>query len=123
VPLCAERASPATEERSGLPLLVRLHARQVLLGQQRIIGGPQNAKRSGDTFLVVASNAGAARPPAWYFNLCADPYAQIDVGGRIVDVRAQEAAGQERAEFWQRLTAANRYLSAPRAGLDATCRS
>jgi deazaflavin-dependent oxidoreductase (nitroreductase family) len=64
----------------------------------------------GNTFIVVASNAGAARPPAWYLNLRANPHAQIDVGGRSVDVRAQEATGQERAQLWQRLTAANCYL-------------
>jgi F420H(2)-dependent quinone reductase len=60
--------------------------------------------------VVVASNAGAARLPAWYLNLRADPHARIEVGPRSAEVRAQEAAGQERAELWQRLTAANRYL-------------
>ena len=38
----------------------------------------------GETFVVVASNAGAARPPAWYLNLQANPHARIDVGGRSV---------------------------------------
>ena len=76
-----------------------------------------------DTFVVVASNAGAARPPAWYLNLRANPHAQIDVGGRSVDVRAQEATGQERAELWQRLTAANRYLERAAARPDASCPS
>jgi deazaflavin-dependent oxidoreductase (nitroreductase family) len=64
----------------------------------------------GDTFVVVASNAGAALPPAWYLNLRANPHARVTVGSRNIDVRAQEAADQERAELWQRLTAANRYL-------------
>jgi deazaflavin-dependent oxidoreductase (nitroreductase family) len=74
----------------------------------------------GETFVVVASNAGAARPPAWYLNLSANPHAQIDVGGRSVDVRAQQATGQERAELWHRLTATNRYLerAAHKAGRD-----
>jgi deazaflavin-dependent oxidoreductase (nitroreductase family) len=74
----------------------------------------------GDTFVVVASNAGAARPPAWYLNLRASPHAQVHVGERTIDVRAQEAAGQERAELWQRLTAGNRYLerAARKAGRD-----
>jgi len=74
----------------------------------------------GDTFVVVASNAGAARPPAWYLNLRANPHARVQVGGRTIDVRAQEAAAQERAELWQRLTAANRYLerAARKAGRD-----
>ena len=74
----------------------------------------------GDTFVVVASNAGAARPPAWYLNLRANPHARIRVGARSIDVRAQEATAQERAELWQRLTAANRYLerAARKAGRD-----
>jgi deazaflavin-dependent oxidoreductase (nitroreductase family) len=74
----------------------------------------------GDTFVVVASNAGAERPPAWYLNLRASPHARVQVGERTIDVRAQEAAGQERAELWQRLTAANRYLerAARKAGRD-----
>jgi F420H(2)-dependent quinone reductase len=72
------------------------------------------------TFVVVASNAGAARPPAWYLNLCANPHARIRVGARSIDVRAQEATGQERTELWRRLTAANRYLerAARKAGRD-----
>jgi deazaflavin-dependent oxidoreductase (nitroreductase family) len=74
----------------------------------------------GDTFVVVASNAGAARPPAWYLNLRANPHAQVEVGPRNIDVRAQEATGEDRAELWHRLTAANRYLerAARKAGRD-----
>jgi deazaflavin-dependent oxidoreductase (nitroreductase family) len=74
----------------------------------------------GERFVVVASNAGAARPPAWYLNLRASPHAQIEVGGRGIDLRAQEAAGQERADLWRRLMAANRYLerAARKAGQD-----
>jgi deazaflavin-dependent oxidoreductase (nitroreductase family) len=64
----------------------------------------------GDAFVVVASNAGARHPPAWYLNLRGNPHAHIEVVGRSVDVRAQEATGPERAELWLCLTAANRYL-------------
>jgi deazaflavin-dependent oxidoreductase (nitroreductase family) len=64
----------------------------------------------GDTFVVVASNAGAPRPPAWYLNLRANPHARVEVGARSIDVRAQEAAGPERVALWRRLTAANRYV-------------
>ena len=73
-----------------------------------------------DAFVVVASNAGAVRHPAWFLNLRANPHAQIEFGRRSVDVRAQEVTGQERAELWQRLTAANRYLerAARKAGRD-----
>ena len=102
--------------RSGGRFLGRMGGQPVLLLQTtgrrsgRTRTTPVQYLADGDTFVVVASNAGAARPPAWYFNLCADPHAQIDLGGRSVDVRAQEATGHERAVHWQRLTAANRHL-------------
>src|SRR3954467_8730113 len=37
--------------------------------------------RHGDAYAVVASNAGAKRFPAWWFNLQADPSAEIDAAG------------------------------------------
>jgi deazaflavin-dependent oxidoreductase (nitroreductase family) len=64
----------------------------------------------GDSFVVVASNGGAAHPPAWYLNLRADPHARVEVGPRTVEVEAREATGEERASLWGRLTAANRSL-------------
>ena len=102
--------------RSGGRLLGRMGGQPVLLLQTtgrrsgRTRSTPVQYLADGDTFVVVASNAGAARPPAWYLNLRANPHARIQAGARSVDVRAQEATGQERAELWQRLTAANRYL-------------
>jgi deazaflavin-dependent oxidoreductase (nitroreductase family) len=71
---------------------------------------PVQYRADDDTFVVVASNAGAARPPAWYLNLRANPHARVEVGRSSIDVRAREATGQERAELWQQLTAANRHL-------------
>ena len=87
-------------------------------GQRRMT--PVQYLADGDTFVVVASNAGAPRPPAWYLNLRADSHARIELGERVLDVRAREATGQERARLWQRLTAANRYLerAARKAGRD-----
>ena len=112
--------------RSGGRVLGRMGGQPVLLlptigrrsGRTRTT--PVQYLADDDTFVVAASNYGAARPPAWYLNLRANPHAQIEVGGRGIDVRAQEAAGQERAELWQRLTAANRYLerAARKAGRD-----
>jgi F420H(2)-dependent quinone reductase len=102
--------------RSGGRVLGRMGGQPVLLLQTtgrrsgRARTTPAQYLPDGDTFVVVASNAGATRPPAWYLNLRADPHARIEVGPRSAEVRAQEAAGQERAELWQRLTAANRYL-------------
>lgn len=63
-----------------------------------------------DAFVVVAANAGARRPPAWYLNLSADPHARVQIGAETMDVRAREVLGEERAALWQRLIGANRYL-------------
>jgi deazaflavin-dependent oxidoreductase (nitroreductase family) len=75
--------------RSGGSVLGRMGGQPVLLletagrrtGRRRTT--PVQYLADGDTFVVVASNAGAARPPAWYLNLRANPHAE----SRSVDVR------------------------------------
>jgi deazaflavin-dependent oxidoreductase (nitroreductase family) len=101
----------------GQPVLL-LHTTGRRSGETRTT--PVQYLADDDTFVVVASNAGAARFPAWYLNLPPHPHAQVEVGPRSIAVRAQEAVGQERAELWQRLTAANRNLerAARKAGRD-----
>lgn len=59
------------------------------------------------TWLIVASAAGAARNPAWYYNIAAHPdQVQIEVEGRKVAVTAGQLHGAERAEAWQQITTA-----------------
>jgi deazaflavin-dependent oxidoreductase (nitroreductase family) len=64
-------------------------------------------------WLIVASAGGQQKNPAWYHNLAAHPdQAQIEVGGRTVNVQASQLAGEERDAAWQRITAAQpRYAS------------
>jgi deazaflavin-dependent oxidoreductase (nitroreductase family) len=45
--------------------------------------------RDGDDYLVVASNFGGPRPPAWLGNLQAEPKAEIHVGRRLLRVTAE----------------------------------
>ena len=54
----------------------------------------------GDRLLVIASNAGAPRHPAWYHNLVAHPAATIEVGAETVDVTARVLQGPERQRAW-----------------------
>ena len=116
MPRWVTRLHARVYRRSGGRVLGRMGGQPVLVLQTtgRRSGLPRTTPvqylADSHTFVVVASNAGAARPPAWYFNLRADPHARIRVGARSIEVRAQEASGQERAELWHRLTAANRYL-------------
>jgi F420H(2)-dependent quinone reductase len=57
----------------------------------------------GPRLVVVGSNAGNARTPAWALNLRATPEARAQVGGRRWPVRARVAEGEERAELWRRV--------------------
>src|SRR3712207_4890968 len=44
----------------------------------------------GDDVIVVASNAGNPRLPAWWHNLRADPRATLEIAGERRRVRARE---------------------------------
>jgi deazaflavin-dependent oxidoreductase (nitroreductase family) len=55
-----------------------------------------------DRCVVIGSNAGNARVPAWSLNLKADPEAEVEVGRRRLKVRARVAEGEERADLWRR---------------------
>ena len=57
----------------------------------------------GGRHVIVASNGGTAKQPAWWLNLQANPEATVEVGGRKTNVRATEARGEEKARLWQRL--------------------
>jgi F420H(2)-dependent quinone reductase len=55
-------------------------------------------------FVVVGSNGGRDRPPAWLLNLEASPEAEIQVGRRKTAVVAEVLRGANKDEFWPRLT-------------------
>jgi deazaflavin-dependent oxidoreductase (nitroreductase family) len=60
-----------------------------------------------DSWLIVASAAGAQQNPDWYYNIAAHPdQVQIEVDGRKVPVVAEQLHGAERDQAWQRITAA-----------------
>jgi F420H(2)-dependent quinone reductase len=56
----------------------------------------------GDRFVVINTNAGNAKTPAWSLNLRANPEAEVEVGRKRVRVRARLAEGEERAQLWRR---------------------
>jgi deazaflavin-dependent oxidoreductase (nitroreductase family) len=57
----------------------------------------------GPRYVVIGSNAGNARTPAWALNLRADPAAEVEVRGERRRVRARVAEGEERADLWRRM--------------------
>lgn len=62
----------------------------------------------GEDFIVLASNFGQERPPAWWLNLRAAPDAVVLLRGRAVAVRARELDGDERTTVLARATAHNK---------------
>jgi len=59
------------------------------------------------SWLIVASAAGAARNPAWYYNMAAHPNeVEVEMNGRTIPVTAEQLHGAERDEAWRQITAA-----------------
>jgi deazaflavin-dependent oxidoreductase (nitroreductase family) len=69
----------------GVPSLL-VHAIGAKSGEPRT--SALTYARDGDTYLVVPSNGGASRWPAWYHNLKAHPDVAIHVGPKRIDVHA-----------------------------------
>ena len=63
--------------------------------------------RDGNNYVITASNGGADRHPAWYYNLKARPQTQIQVMDSQLQVIAEEAALPARARLWQQLIASH----------------
>ena len=57
-----------------------------------------------DRMVIIGTNAGNLRTPAWALNLEARPDAEVEVRRRRLPVRARVATGDERAELWRRFT-------------------
>jgi deazaflavin-dependent oxidoreductase (nitroreductase family) len=59
----------------------------------------------GARLIVIGSNAGNERPPAWALNLVANPEAEVEVRSDRRQVRARVAEGHERADLWSKMNA------------------
>ena len=53
--------------------------------------------------IVIGSNAGNKKAPAWSHNLKANPDAEIEIRGTRSSVRARVAEGEERSELWRKM--------------------
>ena len=65
----------------------------------------------GERFVVIGSNAGSDKPPAWLLNLEANPNAAVQVRGERRDVRARFAEGEERDRLWAMMNGVYRWFS------------
>jgi deazaflavin-dependent oxidoreductase (nitroreductase family) len=58
--------------------------------------------RDGDSVVVINTNAGHERVPAWSLNLKADPAAEVEIGREKHQVVGRIAEGEEREDLWRR---------------------
>lgn len=57
----------------------------------------------GDNVVVVASQGGLPNHPQWYLNLRHSPETSVQIGKRVLPVRARVADQQERSRLWPKL--------------------
>lgn len=89
---------------AGIPMLL-LTTTGRKSGQLRTT--PLTCMADGEDFVIVGSNNGGPKDPAWWLNLQQDPRARIQVGRNRFDVTAHRARGDERERLWPALKAFN----------------
>jgi deazaflavin-dependent oxidoreductase (nitroreductase family) len=87
---------------SGIPVLL-LTTTGRRSGKQRTT--PLLYFRDGDDLVVIASNGGEDRAPAWWLNLHAHPGAAVTMRGEAVAVTAADATPDVHARLWREITA------------------
>ncbi len=87
---------------TGLPtvILTTVGAKSGLPRTTPLLGIP-----AGDAIVLIGSNWGQARHPAWVYNLRANPQAQLTINGQTGAYLAREVSGAERDAYWQQAVA------------------
>jgi deazaflavin-dependent oxidoreductase (nitroreductase family) len=85
----------------GVPPALLLHTTGAKTGRPRT--NSLTYARDGDAYLVVASNGGSDRNPAWYHNLRANPNIEINVGPKRFAVTARRVTPDDSdyQRMWQ----------------------
>jgi F420H(2)-dependent quinone reductase len=92
----------------GLPhLLLTTKGRKS--GVQRTV--PLTYMRDDESLVLVASNGGSDRHPAWWLNLRSDSGASVQVAKETFTVKAHRAEGEERERLWTALKRFNPFYA------------
>lgn len=70
-------------------------------GQLRTV--PLVGLQDGEKVILVASNWGQKHYPGWYYNLCANPVAEVRIDKKSQTYMARQAHGEEYEGYWQRI--------------------
>ena len=82
---------------SGLPV-IEVTAKGAKSGLPRTI--PLAGLPDGNKYILIASNFGQEKNPAWYYNLKANPECVVKKKGRSGTYLARETDGEEREHYW-----------------------
>jgi deazaflavin-dependent oxidoreductase (nitroreductase family) len=88
------------KEVYGLPGMI-IHTTGAKSGTPR--SNPLLYARDGDDFIVVGTNFGQPKHPAWTGNLLKHPEAAVEIGGMLLPVRAEIIEGPQWDELFGRL--------------------
>jgi deazaflavin-dependent oxidoreductase (nitroreductase family) len=105
----------ATTLLAGYPVIT-LTTIGVKSGQPRSVS--LLAVPDGNRLVLVASNFGNARHPAWYMNLHANPHVRVEAGGITQNYIVRTAQGEERQRLWDLAVAYYRGYNAYRQWAD-----
>ncbi|MEN8242879.1 MAG: nitroreductase family deazaflavin-dependent oxidoreductase [Chloroflexota bacterium] len=84
---------------AGLPVVV-LTAKGARSRLPRTL--PLAAIQDGSRLVLIASSFGKAQHPSWYYNLKANPDAEVQINGATYPCTARQAEGAEREEYWKK---------------------
>ena len=98
---------------AGLPVLILITrgAKTGALRSSPLLGIPH-----GDDLAVIGTHFGQPGTPAWYFNLRADPSAEVVYRDKRVPVRARESRRRQWQTIWDRAGLSTRGMSRMPAG-------
>jgi deazaflavin-dependent oxidoreductase (nitroreductase family) len=82
---------------AGLPV-IELTTVGAKTGKSRTL--PLAGYPDGDKFVLIASNFGRERNPAWYYNLKANPECVVKKKEQVGTYIARETEGEERERYW-----------------------
>lgn len=87
---------------AGLPIitLITVGAKSGTPRSVPLVGIP-----AGQTFVLIASNWGQTKHPAWYLNLRANPQVKVSVANQIRPYTAREATPEEYKAYWAQAVA------------------
>ncbi len=83
---------------AGTPLML-VHHTGARSGIERVVPLAYLPRPDG-RFVIIASNGGSPRHPAWYYNLKANPKITVEVGAETFRVMAEELDAAARSVLW-----------------------